>query len=475
MDGSGSGSDHARSGYSGPSKKRSRTISNLTEEQIQHKRNVDRRAQRAFRQRTKDCIVNLEQQFSQLQETANHREQELLAAREQNKSLTNYLEAILELVSTALSHSRQVARPSEDSESDGGPQQEHEPQPPIEQHVIPSPPLSRLDQHQEDQHTTDEPLTQPSPTPADEHLLSDVDHPSDDHAVLDQHTSYSVAQAASGNMSNDSPLASYSLQTISPATHCSITTSPVTHSTGAMSHADPFGTVPTPSSTMVVDTHHYATPTAAHTILPSHSPCTCPLDRILLDFLTTRREMLAGGTAYETVLGAQKPTVKALIDTTLADSVHPLSRMMSEVLSTFPYVHQTEKFAFFFLMCHTMRWQIYPVKENYLAMPKWLRPTLTQVTVPHAMWIDNIPWPGVRDILIENPEEYPFELFSEYYSQNVTVNWNFDSLDAVSDVGNDRILHSIFEKHVRNLKNWTVSSEFQTRFPSMIPAIECME
>lgn len=115
MDGSGSGSDHAQSGHPGPSKKRSRTISNLTEEQIQHKRNVDRRAQRAFRQRTKDCIVNLEQQFSQLQETANQREQELLAAREQNKSLTNYLEAILELVSTALSHSRHVARPSEGS------------------------------------------------------------------------------------------------------------------------------------------------------------------------------------------------------------------------------------------------------------------------------------------------------------------------------------------------------------------------
>lgn len=106
---------------------------------------------------------------------------------------------------------------------------------------------------------------------------------------------------------------------------------------------------------MVVDTHHYASPTAAFTILPSHSPSTCPLDRILLDFLTSRREMLAGGAECDIVLGAQKPTVKALIDTTLADSVHPLSRMMSEVLSTFPYVHQTEKFAFFFLMCHTMR------------------------------------------------------------------------------------------------------------------------
>ncbi|KAF7557759.1 hypothetical protein G7Z17_g491 [Cylindrodendrum hubeiense] len=107
-------SSQSQAAPSGPSKKRSRAISNLTEEQIQHKRNVDRRAQRAFRQRTKDSIVNLEQQFSQLQDTANQREQQLLAAREQNKKLTHHLETILDLVSTALNQSRDVTRSSED-------------------------------------------------------------------------------------------------------------------------------------------------------------------------------------------------------------------------------------------------------------------------------------------------------------------------------------------------------------------------
>ena len=35
---------------------------------------------------------------------------------------------------------------------------------------------------------------------------------------------------------------------------------------------------------------------------------------------------------------------------------------------------------------------ICPTQQNYRAMPAWLRPTVTQITVPHAMWIDNIPW-----------------------------------------------------------------------------------
>jgi hypothetical protein len=63
-------------------------------------------------------------------------------------------------------------------------------------------------------------------------------------------------------------------------------------------------------------------------------------------------------------------------------------------------------------------------------------------------------------MLIENPDDHPFELFSQYYSQNVSVNWQFDSLDAISDVDNEVVLHSIFEKHIRNLKNWTVTTDF---------------
>jgi exonuclease VII large subunit len=86
------------------SKKRSRTISNLTEEQIRHKRDVDRRAQRASRQRTKDCIARLEQQYLQLQETSRETEaqlrQEIQALHAQNQSLLRCLDSIVDLAST---------------------------------------------------------------------------------------------------------------------------------------------------------------------------------------------------------------------------------------------------------------------------------------------------------------------------------------------------------------------------------------
>ena len=41
----------------------------------------------------------------------------------------------------------------------------------------------------------------------------------------------------------------------------------------------------------------------------------------------------------------------------------------------------------------------------------------------------------MRDMLILNPEKYPFAFFSELYSQNVTVNWPYDTMDTVSQQG----------------------------------------
>lgn len=104
--------------------KRSRAIASLTDEQAQHKRDIDRRAQRAFRQRTKDCIASLEQENARIREAFKNREaeleqendrirgllrsreaeleQEVQVLREQNETLARSLGNILDLASTTL-------------------------------------------------------------------------------------------------------------------------------------------------------------------------------------------------------------------------------------------------------------------------------------------------------------------------------------------------------------------------------------
>jgi hypothetical protein len=80
----------------------------------------------------------------------------------------------------------------------------------------------------------------------------------------------------------------------------------------------------------------------------------------------------------------------------------------------------------------------------------------------------------VRDSLIESPDQYPFEVFSELYSHNVSVNWPYDCEDAVVQIstslggGGDQMqLSPIFEKHVRKLENWTVSPVFEAHYPEL--------
>lgn len=64
-------------------------------------------------------------------------------------------------------------------------------------------------------------------------------------------------------------------------------------------------------------------------------------------------------------------------------------------------------------------------------------------------------------MLVLNPEKYPFPFFSELNSQNVTVNWAYDTMGTVFQQSNYVIFNPIFERHVRKLDNWTIAGTFK--------------
>jgi hypothetical protein len=114
--------------------------------------------------------------------------------------------------------------------------------------------------------------------------------------------------------------------------------------------------IPTPRSATTANSQSYSGRSkSVYAVLPTHLLPTCPLDEILLDFLSSHKDMLSKGVALETVVGPEKPTAKAFLNPELSSSVHSISRVLSEVLLTFPYVHQPEKLAFFYVMHKTMR------------------------------------------------------------------------------------------------------------------------
>lgn len=132
-------------------------------------------------------------------------------------------------------------------------------------------------------------------------------------------------------------------------------------------------------------------------------------------------------------------------------------------------------------------------------MPKWLRPMQLQLRVKHAAWIDRIPWPSARIYLIKHPE-ITFDEFVKYYSSSFHVSWPYEDAYVLVTLpqttpateaafnnwfvpnnhmpggealpSNTPILNPVFEQHLRQLKNWSVSSSFKERFPELSAAME---
>ncbi|KAF9886164.1 hypothetical protein FE257_011989 [Aspergillus nanangensis] len=386
-------------------RRKPRNVSSLSTQQIQHKRDLDRKAQRALRQRVKCRLQDLEEDLARAKSSSSDRERKMMdeiqALRDENRKLRSCLESIGQFALDGAAMDRPSGSP------DSGPVEEEEHEP-----IDESLELANQEDVVAMAASGAEPRAFANCGPEPEHRDQYLDGSGEDYHQHHQH---------------------HHLTVLSPSS--SISSS------------------------------------AIASVLPRHSSSVCPLDTILLDFMSSRRAMLAKGYTMDAVLGPSQPSLQAILHSENPTALHATSRVLTEILSTFPHVALPEKAAFMFVMFRTMRWQLCPTDSNYEAMPRWLRPTAIQITIPHSAWIDNIPWPQVRDILIQNPEKYPHSVFSELYSQHVTINWPYGSMDTVFNQDDHVILNPIFEKHVRRLSNWTVSSQFKDYLPEMMDAI----
>ncbi|KAJ6092315.1 hypothetical protein N7467_004284 [Penicillium canescens] len=407
-----------------------RGIAGLSAAQITHKREMDRKAQRAMRQRTKHRIQELESDIAVFKNSFSQREQtmieEIQVLREQNRQLKFSLESIGQfalggipcLPETSLQGATVGANANKQTEPSGNDN------------------MQNID--------------------VSGSQLVGAESSQADHASYFTGVGAPEANCPNTprNLQSDRPLLTplagvfagpndaFPRSLSNPHSYTHFSNLHTTHGPGPPS----------------------GSPRSVACVLPKHTGATCPLDQILLDFIASRRSMLARGIPSADVLGPEQLSPSDLLNPAGVSGSHAISRVMAEVLTTFPHVNLPEKLAFMYLMHLTTRWQISPNSDSYARMPVWIRPTVMQITIPHAAWIDNIPWPRVRDILIGDPDRYPFAVFSELYSQHVTLNWPYDSEDIVVDTEDGAALNTIFEKHILRLSNWFAPRQFRDYF-----------
>lgn len=322
-----------------PSQSRSRVKSNLSAEQLRQKRIVDRRAQQAFRDRNKENVRRLEQELDELRAKWQLRESRLLQEtqrlREQNETLLQRLHSIASIATTAadIHHAFPNARQQGEKEVDDAPAETFLPSSPdLTGQTRPNDPLLQSERNA---------------------LPASVFH--DEFVTLpaDRGTA-----ARSG-----SPMASD--VTVVPFLHSrSVTSDPERtisrHPQILDEHITSFTINTAPVTPIPIDASARASPLRnpvelVSAILPVHLAATCPLDHILLGCLQTSRTALSDGASPEFVTGPQKASVRGFFDVQPDSSVHSISKVMCEVMLTFPSVGKAEQLALFYLMHRTMR------------------------------------------------------------------------------------------------------------------------
>ncbi|OJD14543.1 hypothetical protein AJ78_05124 [Emergomyces pasteurianus Ep9510] len=210
---------------------------------------------------------------------------------------------------------------------------------------------------------------------------------------------------------------------------------------------------------------------APHMVPVRNVDPTCPMDGILLDFLHTRQREAADGTSKQILVGPPYPSVSSLLNPAKSAYSHPLSKVFTDILSKFPGISNLpEQVAVLYTMFLLMRWQIYPTQQNYDRLPEWLSPRTSQIIIPHPAWMDYLPWPRMRDRMVASYQDYDFQNWFIPYTTTLSINWPYEATDTLLTTSDSEelIINPVFERHLRNLNNWSLGPAFARAYPGLV-------
>ncbi|KAG9245121.1 hypothetical protein BJ878DRAFT_575135 [Calycina marina] len=448
-----------------------RGVANLTPEQLAKKRANDREAQRAIRERTKNQIESLEQKIREL--TSQQPYQELQNVMRQKELVENENADMKKRLASAMSLLQPILE-----------------QPGFETLPYAAPPTPNFMQQQQQQQQRPSPLSNPAmpgmnamPTPASTTSPGANGHQWQDHRAyahsqqmkqsqqldqqrynLEHHLDMGPEKLGLEFLLDGYKVPNGSSETPGPSSFQQFS--------GAQERGSPIHNRSSSVTSSNTNYHGGEIGHLGHSAPIRNSPPTCPLDSLLLDFLIERQQQAADGVATPRLVGPAYPSVSSLLNPSRGLHAHPLSKVFTDILGTFPDLSTLpEKVAVLYIMFLLMRWQIAPTQENYDRLPEWMTPRPSQIFTPHPAWIDHLPFPKMRDRLVGeyNPKDYLFDNFFIPFTGTLSVNWPYEPTDTLlSSPENDELMiNPVFERHLRRLDNWSLGPLFVKTFPGL--------
>ncbi|KAK1846882.1 bZIP transcription factor [Colletotrichum chrysophilum] len=136
----------------------------------------------------------------------------------------------------------------------------------------------------------------------------------------------------------------------------------------------------------------------------------------------------------------------------------------------------TERLAILRLMHRLLRYQAEPTVEQCAKLPAWYLSRPSQ-SLPHSSAIDFFVWPGVRERFVFAQHQYCSNLFWKVFANSFRIMWPFEFRDCYRrNVETGRYTVSPeFQDRIRDINSWTMSADFFSHFPEMyadIPAYQ---
>ena len=154
------------------------------------------------------------------------------------------------------------------------------------------------------------------------------------------------------------------------------------------------------------------------------------------------------------------------------DANHPvwaaLRRVDQQVFGT--WTSKAQRIALMYVCQTLLQFRENPTKENLARVPKWFRPRPAQDKVQHPAVIDFLIWPGMRDRLVFEHDKYTRTgEFSAAFVNNFNFHWPYTEREiyTFNPTSQAYEVSNIFLEYAYDFKNWTMKPEFFRKFPEM--------
>ncbi|CAI7676870.1 unnamed protein product [Penicillium discolor] len=137
-------------------------------------------------------------------------------------------------------------------------------------------------------------------------------------------------------------------------------------------------------------------------------------------------------------------------------------------------VRDPERLGTGWLTYHFSRWVIAPSPETYGRLPAFLRPVQGQMTTPHPLVLDFMPWPRLRLNLIRRWHVYGKDrdgLFG-FMACCVKLRWPWNETVLERNERNELCMKKAFYETIMSESGWGLTPEFIRRYPDLVEGMD---